>query len=121
MQRGFPYRRRLFAARHRRRSLWARLVRPFFGALLLVGSPAVLTAWVLTSPEFTVREIAVSGNERVPETWVRQTLAGVEGSSVFEVGARHLEQRLLDHRATPAHQLLAQGRCRHRERLRVGD
>jgi cell division septal protein FtsQ len=97
MQRGFPYRRRMFAARRRRRSLWVRLARPFFGALILVGSPAVLTAWVLTSPEFTVREIAVSGSERVPESWIRQTLTGIEGSSVFDIAADDIERRLLAH------------------------
>jgi len=115
MQRGFPYRRRLFAARHRRRSLWVRLARPFFGALLLVGSPAMLTAWVMTSPEFTVREIVVSGSERVPETWIREMLAGVEGSSVFEVAAGDLERRL------EAHPWLAQVSVRKRlpDRLEV--
>jgi len=97
IQRGFPYRRRRFAARHRRRSLWARLARPFLGALILVGSPAVLTAWVLTSPEFTLRKIAVSGGERVSEAWVLESLAGLEGSSVFEVTAREVEQRLMRH------------------------
>lgn len=96
-QRGFPYRRRLFAARHRRRSLWVRLARPFFGALLLVGSPAALTAWVLTSPEFTVREIAVSGADRVSEDWVRETLDGVAGSSVFDIVPGEIERRLLSH------------------------
>ncbi|MEJ2086268.1 MAG: FtsQ-type POTRA domain-containing protein [Acidobacteriota bacterium] len=97
MQRGFPYRRRLFAARHRRRSLWVRLARPLFGALLLVGSPAALTAWVLTSPEFTVREIVVTGSDRVEEGWVRETLAGVAGSSVFDIETGEIERRLLAH------------------------
>lgn len=97
MQRGFPYRRRLFAARHRRRSLWVRLARPFFGALLLVGSPAALTAWVMTSPEFTVREIAVTGSDRVPESWVREILTGIAGSSVFEIEPGEIERRLLAH------------------------
>jgi cell division septal protein FtsQ len=97
MQRGFPYRRRMFAARHRRRSLWSRLARPFLGAVLLVGSPAALTAWVMTSPEFTVREIAITGGERVTDAWVREALAGIEGTSMFEVAAVEIERRLAGH------------------------
>ncbi len=96
-QRGLLFRRRLFLARHRRRSIWLRLARPFFGALLLVGSPAVLAAWVLTSQEFMLREITVETGERVAESWVQEALAGLVGSSMFALSAPEVEWRLTDH------------------------
>jgi cell division septal protein FtsQ len=96
-QRGLPYRRRLFLARHRRRNIWLRLAKPFFGALLLVGSPAVLAAWVLTSPEFVLREISVETGDRVTESWVREALSGLVGNSMFELSAPEVEWRLTDH------------------------
>jgi cell division septal protein FtsQ len=96
-QRGLPYRRRLFMARHRRRSIWLRLAKPLFGALLLVGSPAALLAWVLTSPEFALREISVETGERVDEVWAQQALSGLVGSSMFELSAPEIEWLLTDH------------------------
>lgn len=96
-QRGFPYRRRLFLARHRRRSIWLRLAKPFLGALLLVGSPAALAAWVLTSPEFSVQQISVVTGERVSERWVREALAGLKGASMFEISTPEVEWLMAGH------------------------
>lgn len=97
MQRGLPYRRRLFVARHRKRSLALRLLKPFSLALLLVASPAALAAWVLTSPEFTLQEVSIEGAYRVPEAWVRAELAPLAGRSLVELPAARAEQRLEAH------------------------
>ena len=96
-QRGFPYRRRLFLARHRRRSIWLRLAKPFLGALLLVGSPAALAGWVLTSPEFSVQQISVATGERVGEQWVREALAGLLGASMFAISTPEVEWLMTEH------------------------
>ena len=85
LQRALPYRRRLFVARHRTRSLLVRLARPFLLALLLVGSPAALTAWVLTGPEFTLQEVEIVGAARVPRRWVERQLAGLRGYPLFDI------------------------------------
>lgn len=97
IQRGLPYRRRLFVARHRKRSLWVRLLRPFSIAVLLVGSPAALAAWVLTSPEFTLREVAVEGADKVPADWVRAELEPLTGRSIVELPSESIERRLETH------------------------
>jgi cell division septal protein FtsQ len=97
LQRGLPYRRRLFAARHRKRSPLVRLARPFLAALLLVGSPAALAAWVLTAPEFTLREVEIEGATRVPRAWVEGEVASLRGYPLLEIPARLLEGRLASH------------------------
>ena len=96
-QRGLPYRRRLFVARHRRRSIWLRLAKPLFGALLIVGSPAALMAWVLTSPEFALSEISIETGERVEEAWAQEALGQLVGSSMFELSTPEVEWRLSGH------------------------
>jgi cell division septal protein FtsQ len=96
-QRGLPYRRRIFMARRRRRSLLARLIKPFVVAALLVGSPAVLTAWVLTSAEFTLREIVVRSGEQVPESWVQSELAVLQGYPIFKLQLGQIERHLVTH------------------------
>lgn len=97
MQRGLPYRRRLFVARHRKRSLLLRLLKPFSLALLLVGSPAALAAWVLTSPDFTLREVAIEGAYRVPESWIRAQLEPLTGRPLVELPAARAERLLEAH------------------------
>lgn len=97
LQRGLPYRRRLFAARHRKRNPLLRLARPFLGALVLVGSPAALTAWVLTAPEFTLKELSIEGTVRVPQSWVEGELIGLYGYPLFEIPIEVLEGRLASH------------------------
>ena len=97
LQKGLPYRRRLFAARHRKRSPLVRLLRPFLGAMILVGSPAALTAWVLTSPEFTLQKVSISGAVRVPEAWVEAELEALRGFQLFDIPADLIEGRLASH------------------------
>ena len=80
LQRGLPYRRRLFAARHRKRSPLRRLAKPFFAALLLVGSPAALAAWVLTRPEFTLRQVEIRAPPGSTRSWVERELTGLRAT-----------------------------------------
>ena len=96
-QRGLPYRRRLFVARHRKRSPWLRLLRPFSLAVLLVGSPAALAAWVLTSPDFTLRQISVTGVGVVSADWVRAELAPLTGRPLVELPGDPVERLLEAH------------------------
>lgn len=97
LQRGLPYRRRLFVARHRKRSPFVRLAKPFLGALLLVGSPAALTAWVLTAPEFRLRAVEIEGAARVPRAWVEAELVGLRGFQLFDISSELVEERLVSH------------------------
>ncbi len=97
LQRGLPYRRRLFAARHRNRNPLLKLVKPFLVAVVLVGSPAALAAWVMTAPEFTLQELEIEGAARVSESWVEGELAGLFGYPLFEVPTELLEGRLEAH------------------------
>ena len=97
LQRGLPYRRRLFVARHRKRSPLRRLAKPFCTALLLVGSPVALTAWVLTAPEFTLRTVGVEGAARVDPGWGEAELDSFRGHPMLEVPVELIESRLEAH------------------------
>ena len=97
LQRGLPYRRRLYAARHRKRSPLRRLVKPFLMALLLVGSPVALAAWVLTAPEFTLQQVDVVGALRVEPDWVERELMVLEGHPMFDIPIELVEGRLASH------------------------
>lgn len=97
LQRGLPYRRRLFAARHRKRSPLRRLAKPFVVALLLVGSPVALMAWVLTAPEFSLREVRIDGAMRVDRGWIEGELEMLRGQPLFEVPIELVEGRLAAH------------------------
>ncbi len=92
--RPLPFRRRRFAAPHRRRRLALRLLGPFAGALLAVGAPAALGWWALTGPEFAIREIAVEGTRRVSDEWVRQRLQPLHGRHLLLLGLDAVEPRL---------------------------
>ena len=115
LQRDLPYRRRHFVARHRKRSLLARLSRPFLLALVLVGSPAALTAWVMTAPEFTLRHVEIVGAVRVQRSWVERQLIGLRGYPLFDIPIELLEGRL----ATHSWVKVARVRRRLPDRLRV--
>ena len=56
-----PFRRRAFAAKRRKRSLWLMILSGLAGALLIVGLPLGLVAWVLTTPRFALRKIETVG------------------------------------------------------------
>ncbi|HKI87014.1 MAG TPA: FtsQ-type POTRA domain-containing protein [Thermoanaerobaculia bacterium] len=78
-----PFRRRRFAVRHKRPSLLRALIKPFLGALLLVGIPVAGVAWMLTSPQFTVKQLKVEGNARVSEGQVEAALSSLKGQHLL--------------------------------------
>ncbi len=85
------------AVRRSRRSLWLRLLKPFAVALLVVGLPAALAAWLMISPRFAVRELAVDTGERVSESWIREALAPVVGENLPLLPLARAERLLRRH------------------------
>ena len=92
-----PTPRRGSAVRRSRRSLHVRWPKPLLVALALAAGPAVAMAWLMTSPRFAVRELAVVTGDRVPEIWVRQALAGVVGDSLPRLSLARAQAILRDH------------------------
>ena len=92
-----PFRRRPFAARRKRPSFFTRLVVPFAGALMLVGSPAALAAWVLASPRFGLREVSLEGGHRVSKAWVVDTLEPLFGRNLVLLPLAEVEARVARH------------------------
>jgi len=91
------YRRRRAVVPHRRRSLFVRLLRPLASALALVGIPAALIYWAVTTPYLQIRQVEVAGTERVSAAWVRQALTALEGRHLLHVGLADVERRLAAH------------------------
>lgn len=92
-----PFRRRPFAARRKRPSLFARLVLPFAGALMVVGSPAALAAWVLASPRFGLREVDLAGGSRVSKAWAVHTLEPLLGRNLVLLPLSEVAERIARH------------------------
>lgn len=81
-----PFRPRDPAVRRRfRRHPVVRWGRPLLAALLIVGTPCATVWWMMTSARFALREIEIQAGARVPERWVRQTLASVEGRNLLQL------------------------------------
>lgn len=91
------YRRRRAAVPHRRKRMFVRLLRPLGSALALVGVPAALVFWALTTPYLRIRHVEVAGTERVSAAWADQALAGLEGRHLLHVGLDDVNRRLAAH------------------------
>jgi len=92
-----PFRRRRDrTVRPRRRHPLRRLVKPLLLAFVIVGTPAAVATWFLTSPRFALREVSIATGERVTEEWVRQSLRPYAGDNLLQLPldevARTLEQ-----------------------------
>ena len=92
-----PFRRRSAAVRVRRRSPWLAIARPFAHALGLVGAPAAVVAWALSSPSFALARVEVQGNRWVEEAWVREALAPHAGENLFRLSLGEMGARLASH------------------------
>lgn len=92
-----PFRRRASAVRVRRRSAWALLARPFVHALGLVGAPAAVIAWALSSPSFALARVEVDGNRQVETAWVERTLAAHGGENLFRLSLVEVGSRVARH------------------------
>lgn len=98
LQRPPMFRRRRFQASHQRPSRLQSLLRPLAMALLLVGVPATLSVWALTSPHFALTDIEVTSGERVPQDWVIESLAPLRGRHVLLLSLPEVQGLLADHR-----------------------
>lgn len=92
-----PFRRTAVKPRRKRRNPWLRMLRPLATALLVVGLPAALAGWVLTSPRFALADVRVAGTERVDATWVRGRLAPLHGRNLLELPLAEVEALLAGH------------------------
>lgn len=69
--------------RRKRRNPFLALLRPLAVSLGLVAVPAGLVTWVVTSPRFDLRDLAVgAGTPRIPASWMRETLASFQGGNL---------------------------------------
>ena len=92
-----PLRRRRFTAPHRRASLPIRLLRQLAIAALVVAVPLGVAAWVLTSPRFQLRNLELSGTDRVPREWIGERVAPLRGRHLLRLSLADLESELADH------------------------
>jgi cell division protein FtsQ len=96
VERPDPFLRRQFVAPHRKRMLIFRLAKPFVAALVIVGAPAALAFWLLTSSRFAVRELTVATGERVSVARAEQALAPLHGRHLLWVDLADVESRLAE-------------------------
>jgi len=92
-----PFRRRPYAARRRRRSLWAVLGSGLLGALAVVGLPLTLVGWVLTSPRFALQRLEVEGSPHVPVSWIERTLQPLVGRNLVELSLGEAQRLVAEH------------------------
>lgn len=92
-----PFRRRAVKPRRRKRSLALRLLKPLLGAVALVGLPLALGGWVLTSPQFALRELEVVAGDRVPRAWVESRLAPLAGRNLLWLPLAEVDRALAGH------------------------
>jgi hypothetical protein len=92
-----PFRRRAVKPRRRRRRLATALLRPAATALVLVGAPAALAVWMLTSPRFALAEVTVAGVESVEAGWAERRLAPFAGRNLLALRLTEVERALGGH------------------------
>ncbi|MDH3402291.1 MAG: FtsQ-type POTRA domain-containing protein [Acidobacteriota bacterium] len=92
------FRRRRFEASHRRPSVARAILRSFGVAAAIVGIPAAVVFWVLTSPRFALRDLEIASGERVAAQWVADRLAPLRGRHVLLVSLPEIERLLATHR-----------------------
>jgi hypothetical protein len=87
------FRRGQTVARRRRGLVW-RLLRPLVAALALVGLPVAGGWWMVTSPDFALREVVVAVGERVSVAWVEEALEPFMGRNLLLLSLVELEGAL---------------------------
>jgi len=92
-----PFRRRPFAARRRRRSLWLVAVSGLAGAAVVVGLPIGLVAWVLTSPRFALHTVDCDGGARVTRGFVQRALQPLLGQNLVALPIAEVRSMLGGH------------------------
>jgi len=91
------FRRRRFAARRKRPSLWPILLRGFFSALLLVAVPATAAMWMITAPRFGLREVRIASSPHVRRAWVETVVTPFAGHNLLLLPLSDLGGRLQGH------------------------
>lgn len=92
-----PFRRSSIAPRRRRPSRLAVALRRLGPPLALLGLPALVAAWLLTSPRFALEAIEVTGTGRVPAAWVEEALAPLAGENLLRLHLAEVDARLRGH------------------------
>ncbi len=92
-----PPPRRGNAVRRSRRGLRKQRLQRLATALMLAVVPTAAVTWLMVSPRFAVRELAIVTGERVPEVWVREALAPVVGANLPRLPLAQADQILRDH------------------------
>ena len=91
------FRRRRFEAPHRRRHPLRRLARPFASSVVVVGLPAALVWWVLTTSELEVGEIDVVSTGRVSGDWIAERLEPLRGRQLLTLSLSEIESCVAGH------------------------
>lgn len=91
------FRRRRFAARRKRPSVWPLLLRGFFSALLLVAMPAAAAIWVTTAPRFELREVRIVPTPHVPTAWVETVIGPFDGYNLLLLSLNDIGGRMQGH------------------------
>lgn len=91
------FRRRGVAPRRRRKSLLLRFMGPLSPALALLGLPLGFLAWVLSAPQFALRQVVAEGGERVPAVWIEEALGPLRGVNLVQLPLAVAEARVKDH------------------------
>jgi cell division septal protein FtsQ len=96
-ERGSLFRRKAVAPRRRRRNLLLRIAGPLGPPLALLGLPLALAGWVLSAPQFALREVVAEGGARVPAAWLEGALAPLRGANLVRLELASAEARLRRH------------------------
>lgn len=91
------FRRRPIAPRRRRKSLLLRVMGPLSPPLALLGLPLLLSAWVLSAPQFALREVEAEAGTRVPAAWIEEALAPLHGVNLVQLPLAAAAARVLRH------------------------
>ncbi|MEM9290869.1 MAG: FtsQ-type POTRA domain-containing protein [Acidobacteriota bacterium] len=76
------FRRRGVISIHRRQRRFLAWAKGLLTALVLVGVPALLALWILSSPRFALAEVTVVASDRVEADWVQGALAPLQGENL---------------------------------------
>ncbi len=85
------------AVRRSRRGLLKRRLKLLAAAVILVSIPSAAVTWLMISPRFAIRELAVVTGERVPDVWVREALAPMVGENLPRLPLARAEHVLRRH------------------------
>lgn len=85
------------AVRRSRRGRLKSRLKWLAAATVLAAGPTAAMTWLMVSPRFAVRELAIVTGERVPEVWVRDALAPVVGSNLPRLPLARADEILRSH------------------------